>query len=204
MDHADNLKATYNRQAVGYDASRSNDLFERKWLDRFIALLPEGAHATELGCGAGDPVAVHLVENGFHVWGIDASQAMLALAKEKLPRQCWVEGDLRHLSLGKTFDGLLAFNSLFHLTLAEQRHALPVILSHANPQCVFMTTTGTDEGEAWGLVEGEKVYHGSLSMAEYKGILNDAGFEVLDHRTDPQCNDHMLLLAQRDERKTDK
>jgi hypothetical protein len=43
IDPAEDIPALYERHAVVWDASRSKNLFERRGLDRFGRLLPEGA-----------------------------------------------------------------------------------------------------------------------------------------------------------------
>lgn len=84
---------------------------------------------------------------------------------------------MRTLDLGgRRFDGLLAWHSLFHLSPADQRIALPRILSHAADACVFMTSSGPAEGEAIGEWRGEPLYHGSLNPEEYRAVFAAHGF----------------------------
>lgn len=46
---------TYERQAGYFDATRSQALIERGWLERFAALLPARGRVLDLGCGTGRP-----------------------------------------------------------------------------------------------------------------------------------------------------
>lgn len=53
--------AHYERHASAWDADRrSSGWNDRKWHDRFVALLHEGANVLDLGCGGGSPVASNL------------------------------------------------------------------------------------------------------------------------------------------------
>jgi len=192
------LRDTYERQAARYDADRGKSLFERAWLDRALADVPEGGAVLDLGCGAGRPIGVYLVEQGFAVTGVDFSPAMLALFSHHVPGAKAVLADMRSLDLGHGFDAIIGWGSFFHLTEAEQRVALPGIAAHLAPGGRLLLTVGPGAGEAWGTVGDERVYHASLSQPDYAALLSAAGAPVEDFvPEDPACNGHSLLLARR-------
>jgi hypothetical protein len=59
-----------------------------------------------------------------------------------------------------------------------------------------MFTSGPSHGEAIGTFGGEPLYHGSLAPCEYRALLAEQGFEVLDHLAeDPACGGHTIWLA---------
>ena len=61
-----------------------------------------------------------------------------------------------------------------------------------------MVTVGPDAGEATGRVEGEPVYHASLSPAEYATLLESCGMRMTGFLAeDPECNDHSVLMARK-------
>jgi hypothetical protein len=69
--------------------------------------------------------------------------------------------------------------------------------AHAAPGAALMFTSGNEEGTAIGELEGEPLYHGSLSPAEYRTLLDAAGFEVVAHvADDPTCGNRTIWLAQ--------
>ena len=52
-------------------------------------------------------------------------------------------------------------------------------------------------GEIVGRLEGEPLYHASLDGAEYRQLLEEQGFAVVDHRADDQsCFGRTVWLAQ--------
>lgn len=180
---ASRIVGLYQDKAGDWIADRGRSLFrggaglgEAGWLERFMDRLPPGGRVLDAGCGSGWPVAATLLARGFHVTGVDAAPGLLDHARETLPDGEWREGDLRTLDLGETFDGLLAWNSLFHLTPNDQRLALPRLLAHAADACVVMIPTGRAEGEAIGEWRGEPLYHASLDPEEYRALLAEAGF----------------------------
>jgi len=174
----------YSDKAEGWIADRRRTLgadgpglTEAGWFARFMAALPPGGTVLDVGCGAGWPVAAALLERGFRVVGVDPAPGLLAHAAETLPDGEWRAGDMRTLDLGdRRFDGLLAWHSLFHLSPADQRIALPRILSHAADACVFMTSSGPAEGEVLGEWRGEPLYHASLDPEEYRALFTAHGF----------------------------
>ncbi len=107
---------------------------EKAWVDRFLALLGPGASILDVGCGAAEPMAGYLVRAGCRVTGVDTSGPLLALARERLPEQEWIEADMRGLAAGRRFDGLVAWNSLFHLSPEDQVEMFPVFREHLRPR----------------------------------------------------------------------
>ncbi len=191
-------QAVYERNAARFDAERPKRLHERPWLERFTAPLPSGAAILDLGCGAGDPICFYLQDQGFAVTGIDASAAMIALARRRRPDGDWRIADMRTVQLSERFDGLLCWNSFFHLTQAEQRALLPRLAALLNPRGRLMLTVGPKAGEEIGHVGGEPVHHSSLSPEEYAATLSAEGLDVVDFvAEDPECDFQTILLAER-------
>lgn len=171
-------------------------LFEKDWLDRFISYLPDGGEILDVGCGAGEPIAHYLLTQHFKLTGIDASQTMIDISSSRFPRGNWIVVDMRNMSLPQTFDGIIAWDSFFHLNPDEQRGTLEVFCRHLNSGGVLLLTIGDEVGEVLGVVNGEQVYHSSLDPDEYRGILRSAGFsKVTLVLRDENCGEHSVLLA---------
>ena len=151
----------------------------------------------DLGCRCGEPIARILAERGCAVTGIDSSPEMIALCGARLPDQEWHVADMRALALGRRFDAILAWDSLFHLGHDDQRGLFPVLRAHAAPGAALLFTSGPSHGEAIGTFEGEPLYHASLSASEYRALLAANGFGVAAHvAEDPACGRRTVWLAQ--------
>lgn len=197
-DLATRTVEVYERNAARFDAERTKALMEKPWLDRFAALLPPGGMVLDAGCGAGDPIAEYIGSLGHRVTGVDAARAMIDLARKNFPGGDWRQADLRHLDLGETFDGVVGWDSFFHLTPDEQRTTLVRLASHLEPKGALMLTVGPDAGEVAGHVGDDPVYHSSLSPADYEAILKGLGLRIIQFvRQDPDCGFHTVLLAQK-------
>ncbi len=185
----------YRRHAGAFDRLRTHALFERPWLERFVAALP-GNDVLDLGCGMGEPLAAWLLGQGCRITGVDTSDGLLALARARFPDHRWIEHDMRTLALPDRFAGILAWDSFFLLTPSDQRQMFEVFRCHAKPGAALMFTSGPSESQSWGEFEGEALYHASLSPEEYRSLLDLHGFDVMDHRAnDPGCDYHTIWLA---------
>lgn len=194
------ILALYDQHAAQWAGERGDVLVERVWLDRFLEAMTPGAHVLDLGCGTGRPVARHLREQGCRVTGIDSSPAMIALCREADPGGDWQVADMRGLSLGKTFDGIIAWCSFFHLAPDDQRAMFRVFAEHAQPGAALMFTSGPAAGIAMGRMWDRPVYHASLDPAEYRALLAQNGFRVLRHvAEDRECCGFTVWLACRDQ-----
>ncbi|MBU6139944.1 MAG: class I SAM-dependent methyltransferase [Proteobacteria bacterium] len=87
--------------------------------------------------------------------------------------------DMRDLNLGKKFAVILAWDSFFHLTRAEQRSMFATFAAHILAGGILAFTSGSSDGEVWSDNNGEMLYHSSLSKEEYRDLLERHGFEVL-------------------------
>lgn len=194
----DSVIDLYQRHGPAWAMLRGNRLIEGAWLDRFCDLLPAAADVLDIGCGSGLPIAGELVRRGFEVTGIDAAPEMLALFRQNVPDMPAIPGDMRRLSLGRRYAGLLAWDSFFHLSPDDQRTMFGRFREHALPGAALMFTSGPAEGSAIGELEGEPLYHGSLGPDEYRTLLYDANFRVIAQVVeDPACGLRTIWLAQR-------
>ena len=204
-DLATRIIGHYEKHAAAWDGDRQNASWNDKvWHDRFIARLVDGRLATgatvlDLGCGSGRPVAWHMAEQGLRVTGVDSSPTMIALCRGRMPQQEWIIADMRQLALGRRHDGILAWDSFFHLDHDDQRHMFAVFAAHASIGTMLMFNTGPQHGEGIGEYRGDPLYHASLSPDEYETLLARFGFRVLQHvANDAEAGGRTVWLCQRD------
>jgi hypothetical protein len=104
---------------------------------------------------------------------------------------------MRELCLKGEFNGIAAWDSLFHLSPEHQRLMFPILRKHSAPNAALLFTSGPAGGEIIGEYRGEPLYHGSLDGVEYRELLARNGFEVVSHVVeDITCGRHTIWLAQ--------
>ncbi len=196
---SERIVGLYQRHAAAWDRIRSpGSLFERPWLDRFLELVPAGAGILDLGCGAGLPISGYLIRQGYAVTGVDSSEPLIELCRQRFPDQEWVVADMRTLDLGRQFAGIIAWHSFFHLSPEDQETMFPVFERHAAAGAALMFTSGPQHGSVLSEFEGEPLYHGSLDPEEYGTLLDQMGFAVVEHvAEDPTCGEASIWLAQK-------
>lgn len=193
---ADGIIDLYSRRPLDWDQDRGKTLIEKPWLDAFLDHVPADGSVLDLGCGSGEPIARYLIEQGRRVTGIDAAPGLIDLCRSRFPEHDWRVADMRGLDLGRTFDGVIAWHSAFHLRPPDQRGMFAVYARHLAPGGVLMFTSGTEAGETVGEWRGEPLYHASLSVEDYRAALASAGFEVLANGIgDPQTGGATVWLA---------
>jgi 2-polyprenyl-3-methyl-5-hydroxy-6-metoxy-1,4-benzoquinol methylase len=192
-----NVSETYNRIATWFAANRDQALSERKYLDKLINLAGRNADVLDLGCGTGLPIMNYLLEKGMNVIGVDASEAMLNIARKNLPDAVLLHEDMRSLVLDRKFDVIIAWHSFFHLPSADQPAMFEVFEQHLQPGGLLVFTSGKEEGESWGMNGGENLFHASLHTAQYRELLGMHHFQVLEYNPDDaECGYATVWLAQ--------
>jgi hypothetical protein len=121
------------------------------------------------------------------------------MCRERFPGSEWLVKDMRTLELGGQFDGILAWDSFFHLCADDQRAMFPRFAARARHGASLMFTAGHIAGEAIGSYHDEPLYHASLDPAEYEQLLVSNGFLVQAYKAqDRDCGDHTVWLARFD------
>ena len=189
-------QSVYQDRARAFDRQRGRSGLENAWLNRFVVDLPNAGKILDLGCGSGEPVSAYLIDKGFGLTGIDYAASMIDIARQRFPDHDWSVGDMRNQLPGRQFHGLVSWNGFFHLSPDEQRRALPQMAAAVLPGGNILLTVGPAEGEVTGTVDGAAVYHASLNPAEYRQLLQEAGFKTVRFQAeDPDCGHHSVLLA---------
>ncbi len=140
----------YERHAREFDRDRGRALQEKAWLDRFLGFVPPSGTILDIGCGMAEPIANYFIQSGRQVVGVDSSPSMIDLCRSRFPRSEWRVADMRELALGRRFDGIVAWDSFFHLSMADQRGMFPRFAAHARTGAPLLFTSGSLEGEAIG------------------------------------------------------
>ncbi len=134
-------------------------------LEKVVAgvLRRQPATVLDLGCGTGNH-AVILADRGHRVTGIDASAAMLRVARAKARGRrnpAFVRADMRRFDLGRTFDAAICMDGAYTHLLTERdllAH-LRTVRRHLRPGGVYVfefaqALKADTEGPGWIYREG--------------------------------------------------
>lgn len=188
----------YSRNASAWVRDRDAEatLYEQPWIDRFKAIIPAGGTVLDLGCGSGTPIASNLISAGYTVTGVDASPEMVAFFRERQPSATVHLADMRTIDLHRRFNGILAWDSFFHLNRTDQRKMFSVFAQHGAAGSALMFTSGPAASEIVGQLFGDELYHASFDPQDYRAMLAATGFAVVHHVVeDQQCGRRTVWLA---------
>lgn len=147
--------APFTALARVYDAIMQDVPYE-EWLAFVLRRVTErgwrGGRVLDVGCGTGN-ASLPLLERGFEVVGLDASEAMLAMARRKLPQGVWLRGDVRDASLPGPFSlAVSVFDTMNNLLEeADMLAALRHLHAHLSPggQLAFDVNTTVGLTSLW-------------------------------------------------------
>jgi len=149
--------------------------------------LGPGSSILDLGCGHGVPISQVLIEEGFDVYGLDASEKLIRAFRERFPgahAECSAAEDSEFF--GRTFDAVVACGLMFLLEPDVQLKVIRKIGGALNPGGQFLFTAAR-EAVRWNdsLTGRESV---SLGAEHYREILLAEGLVLVGEQVDEGQN----------------
>ena len=193
-------RAVHRQVRGGYDciaawiAGATPAAYGREALERWIDRLPAGCSVLELGCGWGRQTRV-LLGRGFRVTGVDFSAELLELARRNAPGAEYVLGDATEFHADARFGGVLAWDSLFHLSIGEHGAMLRQIASWLEPGGSVLLTGGVRAGIAAGVMQAVEFPYSSPGRAGWETLIPAAGLRIVSLAADQP--DHLVIVAER-------
>jgi cyclopropane fatty-acyl-phospholipid synthase-like methyltransferase len=152
----------------------------------------------DLGCGSGVPIARHLLDHGCRVTGVDASREMLALARANCPEAELIEADMLSVEPADRYDGLVAWDSVFHVPMARHAALFDAMARWLAPGGILLMAVGGSEGEFVAPMFEIDFFYSAHAPETSRALLERAGFDVLLCEVDdPSSRGHVALLARR-------
>ena len=135
----------------------------------------------DFGCGPGRDLA-HFKKLGHRVTGLDGCDEFCEMAREATSCEV-LQQDFLQLSLPeKSFDGVFANASLFHIPSTELLRVLRQLNAALRDGGILFSSNPRGEGEGWN---GER-FGFYLEFEAYQDLLLQAGFKVVRHYFRPE------------------
>lgn len=194
----------YSSLGERYEAAFGHDTGLVKFIDKALTFMPPKSNVLDAGCGTGRPVATNLAAAGHSVYGIDISDVMVNLSKEKVPNGHFEVADMLTYEPpnGVQLNVVLTMLSLFALkrpeieaVAARAKHWLPVggiycigtvAAEDAQPD---VKGKGYDEdGRCARDIDfqfmGADIKLDLMTKVGWEKLLQENGFEILDTSND--------------------
>ena len=151
----------------------------RKW----ARTLPRGSSVIDLGCGSGFPITAVLVDEGLHVFGVDAAPSFVAAFQRNLPGTPIIcEAIQESRFFDRTFDAVLAWGLMF-LLKSEDQHRLIQRFAEILVPGGRLLFTSTVKPAVWkdAMTGSESL---SLGAEQYRKLLGAVGISVAEEYED--------------------
>jgi RimJ/RimL family protein N-acetyltransferase len=192
------------------EVAASYDQLADQWVDvsaygfapveRAVAFVRHKGVALDVGCGTGRLIGL-LGRHGFRTDGVDVSPAMLALARDRHPDARLFNADIGGWELPEAYDLIVAWDSVWHVPLADQAAVLTKLCRGlAAGGVLVFTTGGTDmPDERRDSHMGPPMYHAALGLPTTLRVLADAGCVCRHLEYDQHPESHVYVIAQKPE-----
>jgi SAM-dependent methyltransferase len=166
----------------------------RKW----ARTLPRGSSVMDLGSGPGFPITAILVDEGLHVFAVDAAPSFVAAFRRNLPGTPILCETIQESRLfDRTFDAVLAWGLMFLLQPEDQHHLIQRFAEMLAPDGRLLFTSPA-KPVAWNdaMTGFESV---SLGAEQYRKLLGAVGISVAEEYEDEGQNHYFDAFKGRSE-----
>ncbi len=199
-------QAAYTRQRIEFWDEFAGQIqrwqplrrYYRAQLARWFAFaIPPGARVLEIGCATGDLLAALRPSYGV---GIDFSEEMIRLARERHPELRFLTADAHDFDLGEKFDAIVCSDLINDVWDVQAVLARIAIHCHPATRIFFNFYSSLWEGprrigESLGLAK-RLLPQNWLTVGDVSNLLYLSHFEVIRHSREVMCPVHVPLVSQ--------
>jgi 2-polyprenyl-3-methyl-5-hydroxy-6-metoxy-1,4-benzoquinol methylase len=192
------------------DIARSYDLLALSWqqetppeygikqLERAIRFATVKGSALDVGCGSQGRFIETLNQSGYETEGVDISREMIALAAQRHPAATFHTADICQWELPRKYSFISAWDSTFHLPIAQQEPVLKKLCDGLLPGGVFLFTCGGGSAsEITGNFRGQELGYSTLGVEKFVALLIHFGCHILHVEYDQWPESHVYIVARK-------
>jgi SAM-dependent methyltransferase len=197
--HPDEIGHSYDALASSWQERMRGSTYGVTAFERALQFVEHRGHALDVGCGSNTRLIDLLVARGFEIEGIDVSEKMIELVREQRPGISFHHADICTWPLPRKYDFIAAWDSIWHLSLAEQEPVMRKLGAGLNNGGVFLfTTAGLDEPtEKSDSNMGVPVHYGVLGIPRLLALLAQLGCILRHLEYDQYPEKHLVVVVQK-------
>ena len=181
--------------------SRKINSREERFLTKLMEMIPPKGKVLDLGSGVGIPIDKYLVEQGYHLTGIDFSKKHIQQAQKYVPEATFIHQDFTKINFKpKSFDAIISFYAIFHIPRTEHESLFKKIHSLLVDKGVVVLTLGMYDSELdiSEFVGAKQMAWSHFSAQKNKELVQKNDFEIIyeENQIEPDEN-HLWILAQK-------
>jgi len=197
-----------NTYAIGQAYNQITHIWERENFDKnngiaqhekAIEFAKNQGKALDIGCGCTGRFIDLLQNKGFQPAGIDVSSEMIQLAKNRHPHIDFHHEDICKNELPNKYDFITAWDSIWHIPLAEQENVITKIVNSLNVGGVFIFSFGgtPEPGDQKNKHMGPEVYYSSLGINGFLKLFMNLGCIIRHLEFDQHPELHTYLIVEK-------
>ena len=187
----------YNKIAQWWHDQHHSSQYGLPQLERAIRFVTGGGTALDVGCGAGGRFIRRLQAAGFSVTGVDVSTEMLKIARQNHPEAQFQARDIITWKTRKTFDFIVAWDSIFHLPFAQHRPVIGKLCGLLRRNGIILYTFGNAVGEHTDIWHDERFYYSSIGINGNLAELMEKGLSIMHLEIDQYPEKHVYVVARK-------
>lgn len=155
--------------------------------------------ALDVGCGCTGRFIELLRSEGFTPEGVDISARMIALAEKRDPDTTFHHQDICEWEPPGSYDFITAWDSIWHITLDQQRKVLTKLVSHLKTGGVLIFSFGgtEEQGAHTDDYMGPEVYYSTLGTNGFLKLFIELGCICRHLEYDQYPELHTYLIVQK-------
>jgi SAM-dependent methyltransferase len=140
-----------------------------------------------------------MIKNRFIPTGIDISAEMIALARQRQPEATFYTEDICTWQFPQRYDLISAWDSTFHLPIAQQKPVLKKMCDGLHSRGVLLFTCGGTTGpeEISGGFAGQTFDYSTLGVNEFLRLITEFGCTCKHLEFDQHPENHVYIIAQK-------
>jgi SAM-dependent methyltransferase len=165
-------------------------------VQKWARTLPRGSSVIDLGCGPGFPITSVLVDQGFHVFAVDASPSFVAAFERNLPGTPILCESVQESRLfDRTFDAILAWGLMFLLQAEDQQRLIQRFSEILTPGGRLLFTASAKSANWIDVMTGLESL--SLGAERYRELLASVGISIAEEYEDEGENHYFDAFKER-------
>lgn len=153
--------------------------------------------ALDVGCGCTGRFIDLLQAHGLQVEGLDISEQMLALARERHPDVTFHQQDICQWELPHQYDFITAWDSIWHIPLSQQEAVMTKLVAGLNSKGILIFSFGglDEAGDHKDDFMGPEVYYSSLGTSGFLQLFSilDCTIRHLEYDQYPEMHTYLIV-----------
>ena len=168
-------------------------------LEKALQFVAKRGSAIDIGCGSSGRFIEILIQQGFQPEGLDISAEMIRLAQQRHSDRSFHHADVCTWTPPRQYGLITAWDSTFHLPLAQQEPVTRKLCGALEPEGVFLFSGGGGPtgSEISGTFQEQTFEYSSLGTNGFLRVIDECGCTCQHLEYDQHPLNHVYWVVQK-------